>query len=78
MTVTRIDGGIRIETEDHDLVIKRGPVPGRIEVSVFSSVDVTPPAGGAVQFSIPDREWAFAMGALFLELGIKVGSDEPA
>ncbi len=78
MTVTRTDGGVRIEAEDHELVIQRGPVPGRIEVSVFSSADVSPPAGGVTRFSIPEREWAFAMGVLLLELGIEVRSDESA
>ena len=78
VTVTRIDGGVRIETEDHELVIERGPVPGRVEVSVFTSSDAKPPAGGAVTFSIPENTWAFAMGALLLELGIKVGSDTSA
>lgn len=78
MTVVRVDGGVRIETEDHDLEIKRSSIPGQIEVSVSSSSDASPPAGSIVTFSIPENTWAFAMGALLLELGIEIRSDESA
>ena len=71
MTVSRINAGIRIEINDHELVIQRGPVSDQIDVSVFS-------AGSVTKFSISEKVWAFAMGALIADLGINLHSGDLA